>query len=77
LTFKILKNKLVTVLQRSVVRSAADASQGFVEDIYGKNLIINKLLYGLKTSAEIFHEHLAESLSRLGFRSLNVILNFR
>jgi hypothetical protein len=51
--------------------------QGFGEDIHGKNLIINKLLYGLKTSAEIFHEHLAESLSRLGFRSLNVILNFR
>ena len=34
----------------------------------GKNLIINKSLYGLKTSAARFHEHLAESLLRLGFK---------
>jgi Reverse transcriptase (RNA-dependent DNA polymerase) len=34
----------------------------------GKNLIKNKSLYGLKTSAARFHEHLAESLLRLGFK---------
>jgi hypothetical protein len=34
----------------------------------GKNLIINKSLYGLKTSAARFHEHLAESLFKLGFK---------
>ena len=33
-----------------------------------KNLIINKLLYRLKTSAARFHEHLAESLLMLGFK---------
>jgi hypothetical protein len=31
----------------------------------GKNLIINTSIYGLKTSAARFHEHLAESLIRL------------
>jgi hypothetical protein len=31
-------------------------------------LIINKSLYVLKTSAARFHEHLAESLLRLGFK---------
>jgi hypothetical protein len=36
--------------------------------ICGKNLIINKLLYRLKTSVARFHEHLAESLLRLGFK---------
>jgi hypothetical protein len=33
-----------------------------------KNLIIDKSLYGLKTSAASFHEHLSESLLRLGFK---------
>jgi hypothetical protein len=28
----------------------------------GKNLVIDKSLYGLKTSAARFHEHLSESL---------------
>jgi hypothetical protein len=36
-------------------------------DLHGKNLIIDKSLYELKTSAAIFHEHLSESLLRLGF----------
>jgi hypothetical protein len=30
----------------------------FVVDLHGKNLIIYKSLYGLKTSAATFHEHL-------------------
>jgi hypothetical protein len=34
----------------------------------GENLIIDKSLYGLKTSAARFHEHLSESLLRLGFK---------
>jgi hypothetical protein len=33
----------------------------------GKNLIIDRSLYGSKTSAARFHEHLSESLLRLGF----------
>jgi hypothetical protein len=43
---------------------ACDIGNAFLP---GKNLIINKSLYGLKTSAVRFHEHLAESLLRLGF----------
>jgi hypothetical protein len=39
----------------------------FVEDLREKNLIINKSLYGLKTSTARFHEHLVESFLRLGF----------
>jgi hypothetical protein len=30
--------------------------------------MIDKSLYGLKTSAARFHEHLSESLLRLGFK---------
>jgi hypothetical protein len=37
-------------------------------DSHGENLIIDKSLYRLKTSAARFHEHLSESLLRLGFR---------
>jgi hypothetical protein len=33
-----------------------------------KKLIIDKSFYGLKTSAGRFHEHLSESLLRLGFK---------
>jgi hypothetical protein len=40
----------------------------FGVDLHGKNLIIDKSLYGLKTSAARFHEHLSESLLRLGFK---------
>jgi hypothetical protein len=37
-------------------------------NLYGKNLIIDKSLYRLKTSAARFHEHLSESILRLGFK---------
>jgi hypothetical protein len=40
----------------------------FGVNLHGKNLIIDKSLYGLKTSAAIFHEHLSESILRLGFK---------
>jgi hypothetical protein len=33
--------------------------------LHGRNVIINKSLYGSKTSAARFHEHLSESLLRL------------
>jgi hypothetical protein len=36
-----------------------------------KILIIDESLYGLKTSAAIFHEHLSQSLLRLGFKNTN------
>jgi hypothetical protein len=44
------------------------AGPEFGVDLYGKNLIIDKSLYGLKTCAARFHEHLSESLLRLGFK---------
>jgi hypothetical protein len=40
----------------------------FGANLHGKNLIIDKSLYGLKNSAARFHEHLSESLLRLGFK---------
>jgi hypothetical protein len=46
------------------------AGPEFGTTLCGKNLIINKSLYGLKTSAARFHEHLAESLLRLGFKKV-------
>jgi hypothetical protein len=44
------------------------ASPEFESKLHGKNLIIDKSLYGLKTSAARFHEYLSESLLRLGFK---------
>jgi hypothetical protein len=43
------------------------AGPEFGANLHGKNLIIDKFLYGLKTSAVRFHEHLSESLLKLGF----------
>jgi hypothetical protein len=40
----------------------------FGVDLHGENIIIDKSLYGLKTSAARFHEHLSESLLRLGYK---------
>jgi hypothetical protein len=45
------------------------ADPEFGIDLHGKNLIIAKSLYGLKTSAARFHDHLSESLLRLGFKN--------
>jgi hypothetical protein len=36
------------------------AGPEFGVDLHGKHLIIDKSLYGLKTSAARFHEHLSE-----------------
>jgi hypothetical protein len=44
------------------------AGPEFGENLHGEHLIIDKSLYGLKTSAARFHEHLSESLQRLGFK---------
>jgi hypothetical protein len=44
------------------------AGPEFETDLHGKSLIIDKSLYGLKTSAARFHKHLAVSLLRLGFK---------
>jgi hypothetical protein len=46
------------------------AGPEFRANLYGKNLIIDKSLCGLKTSAARFHEHLSESLLRLGFKKI-------
>jgi hypothetical protein len=40
------------------------AGPEFGANLHGKNLIFDKSLYGLKTSAAIFHEHLSKSLLR-------------
>jgi hypothetical protein len=40
----------------------------FGANLHGKNPIIDKSLYGLKTSAARFHVHLSESLLRLRFK---------
>jgi hypothetical protein len=37
-------------------------------NLHGKNLIIDKSLYGLKTSVVSSHEHLSKSILRLGFK---------
>jgi len=47
------------------------AGPEFGTTLCGKNLSINKSLYGLKTSAARFHKHLAEALLRLGFKKTN------
>jgi hypothetical protein len=44
------------------------AGTEFEAKLHGKNLINDKTLYGLKTSASRFHEHLSESLLILGFK---------
>jgi hypothetical protein len=44
------------------------AGPEFGANLHSKNLIIDKSLYGLKTSNARFHEHLSESLLRLGFK---------
>jgi hypothetical protein len=44
------------------------AGPEFGASLNDKNLINDKSLYGLKTSAARFHEHSSESLLRLGFK---------
>jgi hypothetical protein len=44
------------------------AGPEFGANLHGKNLVIDKSLYVLKISAARFHEHLSESLLRLGFK---------
>jgi hypothetical protein len=44
------------------------AGPEFGANLHGKNLIIDKSLCGLKNSAARFHEHLSESLLRLGYK---------
>jgi hypothetical protein len=59
--------------QLTTSRSSKDLQDLYLahhaKGVCGKNLtIINKSLYGLKTSAARFHEHLAELLLSLGFK---------
>jgi hypothetical protein len=46
------------------------AGTEFRTNSHDKNLIIDKSLYGLKTSAARFHEHLSESLLSLGYKKI-------
>ena len=43
------------------------AGPEFGPELMGKRLIVDKSLYGLKTSAARFHEHLSAKLKRMGF----------
>jgi hypothetical protein len=45
------------------------AGPEFGSTLHGKSLIINKSFYRLKTSTARFHEHLAESLLGLDFKT--------
>jgi hypothetical protein len=44
------------------------AGPEFGANLHGKSLVIDISLYGLKNSAARFHEHLSQSLLRLGFK---------
>ena len=44
------------------------AGPEFGPELEGKRLIIDKSLYGLKTSGARFHEHLSVKLQELGFK---------
>jgi hypothetical protein len=52
------------------------AGTEFGVDLHGKNLIIDKSLYGLKTSAARFHEYLSQSLLTLGFKKTSMTLTY-
>lgn len=43
------------------------AGPEFGPELMGKRLIVDKSLYGLKTSAARFHEHWSAKLKRIGF----------
>jgi hypothetical protein len=45
-----------------------DGPVNIEQSLHGKYLMIDKSLYGLKTSAARFHEHLSELIPRLGFK---------
>ena len=53
------------------------AGPEFGEKLHGKNLIVVKSLYGLQTSDARLHDHLAESLLRLGFKKAKYDPNLR
>jgi hypothetical protein len=59
---------LLTSIERINSVNAISFKSAIRATLCGKNPIINKSLYGLKTSAVRFHEYLAESLLRLGFQ---------
>ena len=44
------------------------AGQEFGPELEGRILLIDKSLYGLKTSGARFHEHLSLKLAELGFK---------
>jgi hypothetical protein len=44
------------------------AGPEFGPEVEGKQLVIDKGLYGLRSSAACFHEHLASKLRAIGFK---------
>jgi hypothetical protein len=44
------------------------AGHEFGKEVEGKRMIIDKSLYGLKTSSARFHEHLSEKLKLMGYK---------
>jgi hypothetical protein len=52
--------QIISVLGKEKVYKSSVPEFGV--DLHGKNVIIDKSLYGLKTSTARFHEHLSQSL---------------
>jgi hypothetical protein len=46
------------------------AGHEFGASFHGKNLIIDESLYGIRTNATRFHEHLSETNLRLDFKKI-------
>jgi hypothetical protein len=61
-------SKMPSYMKKTKEKVYITAGPEFGANLHGKNLIIDKYLYGLKTSADRFHEHLSESLLRLVFK---------
>jgi hypothetical protein len=61
-------SEMISYMEKQRKKVYITAGPKFGANLHGKNPIIDKSLYGLKTSAARFHEHLSKSLLRLGFK---------
>jgi hypothetical protein len=66
--FPVLYVILGMLFGKTDEKSYINAGPYFIKDLCEKNLIINKSLSGLTTSAARFHKLLPESLLKLGFK---------
>jgi hypothetical protein len=61
-------SEMPSCMEKTKEKVYTTAGPEFGAKLHNKNLIIDKSLFGLKTSAARFHEHLSESLLKLGFK---------